>query len=70
MNKPIDMDVYYDKLINHFYDEIYWKDDPNKGKGSISEWLQKSYGATLDMSQRTIRFDSLAKRTWFILRWI
>ena len=70
MKKYVDMDVYYDKLVDYFYDNIYWKDSDDAGKGSLNQWLEQEYGANISMTDRKIYFNSLPMRTWFIMRWI
>lgn len=70
MKKYVALDEYYDKLVDYFYDHVYWKDNPEAGKGSVAGWLEESYGATISMNDRRIYFSSLPKQTWFILRWI
>lgn len=57
----------WEGVADHYFDNVHWsKDFPD---GTLDKWIQKEYGATLDINRQWIRFKSEAKRNWFLLRW-
>ena len=69
MSYPISLDPYWVKIIDYYYDHIYWEKNAPYPAPSIAEWLFKEYSATLIYDDRLFHFETEAKKTWFILRW-
>jgi hypothetical protein len=60
----IDKALYWDKLIDYYYDEIHWE---KKSQG-IYEWLEIEYNAISNTSSDTIVFFNEKKATWFLMK--
>lgn len=57
----------WESVAEHYFDHVHWS---NEFPGlTLDTWVQRQYGATLDVDRRWIRFETDAKRNWFILRW-
>lgn len=61
----IDKTMVWDKLADHYYAEIY-----PKNEGDIFDWLEKDYCAQTSRSEFTINFPSAQDRSLFLMRWI
>ena len=56
---------YWDKLIDHYYDNIHWSDNsPN----DIYSWLEEEYGI-VSSTGKDLEFTDAKKLTIFALRW-
>lgn len=67
----IDKNLYWDKLVDYYYDNVHWDDETNRYEplGSINTWLQKEYSASVSHATDRIFFNDDKKYTWFVLRW-
>lgn len=67
MNIHISIDEVWEKLSDHYYDNVHYSD---KSPKSLRRWIERDYGGRVDMDQRKIYFDTQSKRNWFALRWL
>lgn len=58
---------YWEKLVDYYYDNIHWKEEPTP---SISQWLERDFGANANYHSKFIHFKDPAKEQWFKLRWM
>ena len=56
---------YWDKLINHYYDNVHWNDNSDDG---IYGWLEREYGI-ISSTGSDLKFTDEKKLTFFVLRW-
>lgn len=61
----LDKQQYWDKLIDHYYDNIHWGEDPPNG---IYDWLESEYGI-ISSTGKDLTFTDEKKLTFFALRW-
>jgi len=61
----VDKELYWDKLIDYFYDHIKWEQDID----NIYDWLEQEYGVTAFTGSKGLTFNDEKKAMWFVMRW-
>ena len=61
--------LYWEKLVDHYYENVHWSESDIQPKTTITSWLRKEYDADVGLASDTIFFNNSKKYTWFMLRW-
>lgn len=61
----IEKQLYWDKLVDHFYDNVHW----NGGPKNIYDWLEKEYNIVSSTGSQVLECKDKHKATWFIMKW-
>jgi hypothetical protein len=64
----VDKSRFWEKLVDHYYDNVHWKESNIQPTTTFLSWLVSEYDAYL-VSFDTIKFMTPEKYSWFILRW-
>lgn len=67
----VPLDMYWTKLVDHYYDSVHWDDKTGKYGPfySIAVWLQAEFNATYCRTTNRIYFEKPENQSWFIMRW-
>jgi hypothetical protein len=67
----LELGPYWEKLIDHYYDNVHWDEvnDQYKPYKNINEWLSDEYDARAVKQINKIIFNDERKMSWFLLRW-
>ena len=57
---------YWHDIVDYYYDNIHWNEDPAP---SIYEWLERDFKAYTSLHSTVITFRDPARYQWFIMRW-
>ena len=61
--------LYWQKLVDYYYEHIHFLDYPDDRIPSIVDWLERDFGASASRYSDKIRFDNPADATMFTLKW-
>lgn len=63
----ISKDLCWERLVDHFYDHVYWEETPAI---TIYQWLARDYRAVSSIDTNHIQFADPADQLWFTLKWL
>ena len=61
----LDKSAYWDKVVDHYYDNIHWVDS---GPRNIYDWLETEFTISSDTGSTVLEFKDEKKVTFFVMR--